>query len=389
MAKSDPIIVVGAGQCGLKATETFRQLGYDGDLLLIGDEPSAPYQRPPLSKAFLKGELNQERLSLAGPDYFDNHNVETRFGDKVSSLDVQANVAVLSDGTRLPYSKLLLATGSRARTIPMPGIDLPGVCLLRTLEDTKRLAGAIGTDRRIVIVGGGYIGLEVAASARALGHNVTVLEGADRVLQRVVCPEISQFFEDLHQRHGVDVRTGVRPTRILGEAQVSGIELAGGETINCDVVLVAVGGMADERIAQASGLATNNGVRVDEACRTSATNVFAAGDCALFPSKKYDRLIRLESVQNAIDQGKAAAQAMLGEEVRYDPVPWFWSDQYDVKLQIAGLSQGYDRVDVADGKTSNSFAVTYVKNDRTICVDAVNNPRAHMMARRDLATSAY
>ena len=390
VTNQDTIIIVGAGQCGLKAVEALRRAGYDGELLLIGDEPYAPYQRPPLSKAFLKGEMDQDRLLLTSEAYFAAHNVDTMFASRVISIDTTAKtIDIDTDRQRRRYSKLLLATGTRARKLDIPGIHLPGVYSLRTLDDTKYLASAVLSDNpQIAIVGGGYIGLEVAASMRAHGHRVTIVESADRLLNRVVCPQVSQFFEDLHRRYGVNIVKDTMPTRLLGEQQVAGIELANGDIVKCDIVLVGVGSVPDVDLAVAAGITTDNGIKVDPACQTSVPDVYAAGDCTSFPSHRYGRFIRLQSVQNAIDQGKAAAHAMLGEATSYDPLPWFWSDQYDVKLQIVGLSQGYDRVEIEPGKNAESFAVTYFKNEQPICVDAINYPRAYLQARRALETSS-
>ena len=389
MTSQDPIVVVGAGQCGLKAIETLRRAKYSGPLYLIGDEPHPPYQRPPLSKAFLKGEMEQERLLLTSESYFSEHGVTTVFGHKVISIDTGSRIAEIENGQRLCYSNLLLATGSRARIPDMPGIDLEGVYSLRTLDDTTRLSAAVSSGvAKIAIIGGGYVGLEVAASMRAQGHSVTIVEGADRLLKRVVCPEISNFFEDLHKRHGVTILKGTTPKRLRGETRVTAVELTNGDIVECDLVLIAVGSTPDVEFAAKAGLEIENGIKVDRLCRTSAPNVYAAGDCVSFPSDRYGRSIRLESVQNAIDQGKAAAHAMLGEAVSYDPVPWFWSDQYNVKLQIAGLSESYDRIEVEPGSQEESFAVKYFKDDRMLCVDAVNHPRAFLQTRRHLETES-
>ncbi|MDQ0315754.1 NAD(P)/FAD-dependent oxidoreductase [Amorphus orientalis] len=380
-----PILVVGAGQCGLKAVETLRASGYDGDLVFIGAEPHAPYQRPPLSKAFLKGEMTRDRLMLKPDRFFQEQRIETRFGEAVATIAPDRHQVTLAGGDRLAYSKLLLATGTRARRIPLEGADLAGVFHLRDLADVEWIAANLDPSMRLAIVGAGYIGLEVAAALRVAGYEVTVLEGAERILRRVVCPEISAFFDGLHRDHGVDIRTSTLPVRIVGAERVEAVELADGTSLACDAVLLAVGAEPVTDLAGAARIACDNGILVDTACRTSAPDVFAAGDCAAFPSARYGRTIRLESVQNAIDQGKAAAQAMLGTPVAYDPLPWFWSDQYHVKLQIVGLSEGHSEA-VIDGVPSDSgFSVTYLKNGAPIAVDAVNQPRAHMLARRSLA----
>lgn len=380
-----PIVVVGAGQCGLKAVETLRTSGYDGDLVLIGAEPHAPYQRPPLSKAFLKGEMSRDRLMLKPERFFEEQRIGTRFGQTVASLDPAGHQVTLAGGETLAYDKLLLATGTRAKRIPLAGVDLAGVFTLRELADVEWISSNLAPGMRISIIGAGYIGLEVAAALRVAGYEITVIECAERILRRVVCREISTFFEGLHRDHGVDIRAPTMPTRIAGTERVEAVELGDGSRIACDAVLIAVGAEPVTDLAEVAGLAVDNGILVDAACRTSAPDIFAAGDCAAFPSARYGRLIRLESVQNAIDQGKAAAQAMLGQPVAYDPLPWFWSDQYHVKLQIVGLSAGYTDVVIDGAPTDAGFAVTYLRHGSPVCVDAVNQPRAHMLARRALA----
>ncbi|MCP4317028.1 MAG: FAD-dependent oxidoreductase [Hyphomicrobiales bacterium] len=382
---NEPIVIIGAGQCGLKAVETFRQQGYDGSLVLIGDEPRAPYQRPPLSKAFLKGEIGLERLMLKGEDFFDKFNIDARLSCRVAGLDPSAQRVGLQDGSDIGYSKLLLATGTRSRRIPVPGLDLEGVHYMRTIADVEALSAALKPGVRIVIVGGGYIGLEVASALRSFDYAVTVVEGAERVLQRVVCQKLSDYFHRIHTERGVDIHVNARFEAIEGDGHVERIRLAGGEVIETDLVLMAVGAEPVCELAVDAGLKINNGVEVDHTCRTTDPNIFAAGDCASFYLDRYKRHVRLESVQNAIDQGKHAAGAMLGAEDIYNPVPWFWSDQYDIKLQIAGLSQGYDRIETEGDEVENAFAIRYFAEDRLICVDAVNSPRAHMMARRELA----
>ncbi|MEX3009882.1 NAD(P)/FAD-dependent oxidoreductase [Hoeflea sp. TYP-13] len=383
---NEPFVIIGAGQCGIKAAETLRQQGYEGGLVLIGDEPHAPYQRPPLSKAFLKGEIGIERLMLKGDDFFDKFNVDSHQSCHVSSIDPAAKRVKLTGGSDIAYSKLLLATGTRSRRIPVPGLELDGVHYMRTIADVEAISAALKPGVRIVIVGGGYIGLEVASALRHFDYEVTVIEGMERVLQRVVCQQLSDYFHRIHTERGVTIHTNARFEGIEGNGRVERVRLAGGEAIEADIVLMSVGAEPVCELAAEAGLKINNGIEADHSCRTSDPNIYAAGDCASFFSDRYQRHIRLESVQNAIDQGKHAAGAMLGAEDVYDPVPWFWSDQYDIKLQIAGLSQGYDRIETEGDEAENAFAIRYFAGDRLICVDAVNMPRAHMMARRELAT---
>lgn len=384
---SEAIIIVGAGQAGIKAAETLRTKGHDGDILLIGEESWPPYQRPPLSKAYLKGELSEDRLFLKSDDYFASANIELMTGARVAAIDPAAHAITLADGRSVAYSKLLLATGTRARTLPLPGGDLAGVYSLRGIDDTRRIAAALEKATGVAIIGGGYIGMEFAAVARSMGKTVTVIEAQDRILKRSVAPEISDFFQKLHEKHGVRLVLGEGVARIAGSDRAEGVELASGETVAADLVLVAAGAVPVTELAEAAGLIVERGIAVDAACRTSAPDVYAAGDCTVFPSRRYGRQTGLESVQNASDQGKAAALSMLGEETVYDPVPWFWSDQYDVKLQIAGLSAGYDRTEIVGDPGEGRFALRYFAGDTLLAVDAVNDPRSHMMARKELAAA--
>ncbi|WP_321345454.1 FAD-dependent oxidoreductase [Breoghania sp.] len=383
---NDPIIIVGAGQAGQKAAETLRQKGYEGDLIMIGDEPFHPYQRPPLSKAYLKGEMDEERLFLRPPAYFETAEIDFRSGVRVDGIDPAAHRVTLDDGESLTYSRLLIATGTRARALPVEGADLPGVFTLRTMADIAPIRAALDAAERVAIIGGGYIGMEFAAVAVGFGRQVTVIEAQPRILERSVAPEISDFLQELHRSNGVRLELGSGVARIEGEEAVSDVVLANGETVPADLVLVAVGAEPVAELATAAGLAVEGGIAVDAACRTSTPDIYAAGDCTVFPSARFGRTIRLESVQNACDQAKAAAASMLGEDVAYDPVPWFWSDQYDVKLQIVGLSQGYDRTEIEGSPEEGRFSLSYFAGDQLLAVDTVNSPRQHMMARKVLAS---
>ena len=384
----EPIIIVGAGQAGIKAAETLRMKGYDGDIVLIGEETWPPYQRPPLSKAYLKGELAEDRLLLKAADYYEKATIDLMTGRHARAIDPAAHTLTLADGSVLSWSKLLFATGTRARRLPMEGGQLDNVFTLRGIDDTARIADALGKAETVAIIGGGYIGMEFAAVARGMGKQVAVIEAQDRILKRSVAPEISEFFQDLHAGHGVRLVLGQGVERITGAECAQGVELASGEIVPAGMVLVAAGAVPVTELAEAAGIAVERGIVVDEACRTSAPDVFAAGDCTVFPSRRYGRQIGLESVQNASDQGKAAALAMLGEDVVYDPVPWFWSDQFDVKLQIAGLSHGYDRTELTGDPGEKRFALRYFAGNALLAVDAINDPRSHMMARKELAAQA-
>jgi len=383
---AEPIIIAGAGQAGAKAAETLRRSGYDGDLVLIGDEPHEPYQRPPLSKKFLSGAIDAAQLWLYGPGFANELSIEFLKGERVTAIDRAAKRVALASGRSIPYAKLLIATGTRPRILPLPGADLDGVHVLRSIADVEAMQAELQTPKHVTIIGGGYIGLETAAMLRQMGHDATVIEAQPRLLQRVAGPEISEFFRALHTGRGVNLRLGAGVKAITGTGRVDGVETSEGR-IAADIVLVAAGSVANDELARDAGLAAQDGIIVDSQCR-AGEDIYAAGDCTRFFSQRYGRSIRLESVQNATDQARAAAAAMLGGSETYDPVPWFWSDQYDIKLQIAGLNQGYDRTEITGDPASGSFSLAYFAGDRLLCVDAINAPRAHMMARRELAAAS-
>jgi len=381
----DPIVIIGAGQTAAQAVATLRAEGFEGGIVVFGDEPSLPYQRPPLSKAFLAGETSADRLELRPAAFYADQHVTMALGQRVVAIDPAARSIETADGMRRRYTSLLIATGTRARGCPVPGGHLAGVHAIRTIGDVDRLRADCLPGARMVIIGGGYIGLEVAAKARALGLDVTVLESQPRLLARAVCAATADHLAALHSAHGVTIHTGIGVEALTGVDRVTGVGLSDGRRLAADVVLVAVGAVPNVELAQAAGLAVDNGIVVDAATRTSAPNIYAAGDVASFPSGLCGRRLRLESVPNAIDMAKAAAQAMLGQPVCYDPVPWFWSDQYDVKLQIAGLSQGHDRTETDGDPASGRFSIRYFAGDRLIAVDSINDPRSHLAARRALA----
>ena len=382
---SAPFVIVGAGQAAAQAIVSLRAEGYGGEIVVIGDETHLPYQRPPLSKAFLAGEMSAERLELKAPNFYRDAGVDVRLGTRAVRLLPAEKAVETDDGIRIPYERALIATGTRARALPVPGADLPGVFSIRSIDDVARFRAAAQPGAKLVIVGGGYIGLEVAAKARKMGLDVTVVEGQSRVLARVACDVISRYATDLQLAHGVEVLTSTGVAAIAGPERVRGVELATGALLPADLVLSAVGAVPNLELAAAAGLAIENGVKVDASTRTSDPFIFAAGDVCSFPSALYGRRVRLESVQNAIDQAKAAAKAMLGGAVVYDPVPWFWSDQYDTKLQIAGLLDGFDRTECEGDVAAGRFCVRYFAADRLLAVCSVNDPKSHMLARRALA----
>jgi 3-phenylpropionate/trans-cinnamate dioxygenase ferredoxin reductase subunit len=372
------VVVVGAGQAGASLVAKLRSEGYDGPVTLIGEEPVPPYQRPPLSKKYLLGDMALERLYLRPESYYAEAGIDLRTGLRVTGIDRAAQEVVMGE-ERLGYAHLVLATGSLPRRLPDAiGGDLGGVHVVRTLADVDAMAPGVRPGARVLIVGGGYIGLEAAAVAASRGMQVVLVEMAERILQRVAARETSDYFRALHARHGVDIREGVGLERLLGDGHVSGARLGDGTELDVDMVIVGVGIVPDTRLAEAAGLETDNGIAVDAQGRTSDPAIWAVGDCASFPHQ--GGRLRLESVPNAIDMGECVAGNIMGRAQDYVPQPWFWSDQYDVKLQIAGLSTGYDRIVTRDGGAAMSF--WYYRGDQLLAVDAMNDPRAYMVGKR-------
>jgi 3-phenylpropionate/trans-cinnamate dioxygenase ferredoxin reductase subunit len=381
-AKTSRIVVVGAGQAGAALVARLRARGHEGPITLVGDEPVPPYQRPPLSKGYLKGELGRERLFLRPPSFYAAEGIELVTGVRAAGIDRSARSVALDDGRALGYDLLALTTGAVPRRLPAAiGGELPGVLAMRGLADADRLAEAAGAGARALIVGGGYIGLEAAAVLREKGLAVTLVEQAPRILARVAAPATADYFRELHARHRVEIREGATLVRLVErEGRVSGAELAGGARLAADLVLVGIGVEPETGLAAAAGLAIENGIRVDAHGRTSDPRIFAAGDCTSFPHE--GGRVRLESVPNAIDQAESVAESMLGEGTGYRARPWFWSDQYDVKLQIAGLNAGWERTVVRAGPRPGSQSVWYWRGDRLLAVDAMNDARAYMTAKR-------
>ncbi|KRW97648.1 pyridine nucleotide-disulfide oxidoreductase [Paracoccus sp. MKU1] len=375
-----PIVVIGAGQAGLAAASKLRDLGHAGPLTLVGDEPEPPYQRPPLSKAYLLGEMARERLFLRPSAFYAERDLTLLTGRNATEIRRDERQVMLSDGSALPYQHLLLATGARPRLLPGP--DLQGVLVMRSLADADRLAEAVRPGLRLLVIGGGYIGLEAAATAVKLGLQVTLVEAAPRILGRVAAVETSDYFRELHRAHGVDLREGVGLAHLTEAAgRVTGAVLTDGSHLPADLVVVGIGVLPNIELAQAAGLTCDNGISVDAYCRSSDPAIFAAGDCASFPWR--NQRIRLESVGNAIDQAEVAATNMLGESCEYQAKPWFWSDQFDVKLQIAGLCGRHDRVVTRAGAGAGR-SHWYFHGDRLEAVDAMNDPRVFMVAKRVL-----
>lgn len=384
---NEHVVIIGAGQAGLSVAQSLRENAHAGPITLIGDEGLAPYQRPPLSKKFLAGELTDDRLLLKPMAFFEKQAIELQLGMAVERIDRVKSIVELGSAS-IPFDKLVLTTGTRPRAVPLPGADLPGIHVLRAVADVERLRPSLVTGRRLVIIGGGYIGLEVAAVAQTLGVSVTVIEAQDRVMARVVAAPVSSFYEELHRAHGVTLVLGRGISAFEQGAEGLAAVTQDGARYPADIVLVAVGAVPNVELATAAGLKVDDGILVDAQGRTSDPRVFAAGDCTRFPSALYKRTLRLESVQNAIDQAKIVGATIAGADAQYNPIPWFWSDQYDIKLQIAGLSFGHTQSVVRGDPRARSFSVFYLNSRRLIAVDSLNRPRDHMLARRFIGTVA-
>jgi 3-phenylpropionate/trans-cinnamate dioxygenase ferredoxin reductase subunit len=377
------VVVIGAGQAAAQCVESLRRRGHTGGIAVVGDEPWSPYQRPPLSKKYLAGALPVERLLLRQPAFYAEHRVDLRLGQAVTAIDRSARRALLADGTALPYDALVIATGSRPRRLSLPGIDLAGVHVLRGIADADALRAAARPGARAVIIGGGYIGLEVAATLRQLGLEVTVLEAADRVMNRVVAEPVSRWYEAQHAHHGVRIELGARPLAIVGDAagRVSAVASVAGE-LAADLVVMGVGVLPNDELARAAGLTCDNGIVVDDRCRTLDPAVHAIGDCTNHPSAHYGGRVRLESVDNAVEQANTAAADLLGLDARHDKVPWFWSDQYEHKLVIVGLSQGHDQVVLRGDPAQGAFSCCYLRGGELLAIDTINSAKDHLAARK-------
>ncbi|MDG1998166.1 MAG: FAD-dependent oxidoreductase [Amylibacter sp.] len=374
------VVVVGAGQAGSSCVAKLRNLGFEGTITLIGAEPAPPYQRPPLSKGYLLGEITLERMYLRPESFYRENAIDLTLGKKV--LAVNSSTKTISVGDyNLAYDNLVLTTGSMPRRLPVAiGGDLSGVYTVRALDDVDAMEPEFADGKRVLIIGGGYIGLEAAAVAAKRGVRVTLIEMADRILQRVAAPETSNFFRALHTAHGVEVLEGVGLERLTGDGRVDGAVLSNGTVLKVDFAIVGVGIVPEIGLAKTAGCAIDNGIVTDAAGRTSVEDIWAAGDCASFPH--CGGRIRLESVPNAIEQAEVVAENIMGANKEYLAKPWFWSDQYDVKLQIAGLNSGYDTVVTRPGGKESNVSFWYYKGDELLAVDAANEPRAYMVGKR-------
>jgi len=382
------ILIVGAGQAGAQAVDTLRREGFEGRLVLIGDEPHLPYQRPPLSKQFLAGEMAADRLPFRHQAFYEQHRVELKLGLPALSIDPGARLVTLADEQALSYDRLLLSTGARSRPLSCPGADLPGIHYLRAIADVDAIRAALRPGARVIIIGGGYIGLETAATARKLGCAVTVLEMADRVMNRVVASSVSEYFEHEHRTQGVKIICNTRVVRLEGTRSVERVVCADRSSYEADLLIAGIGAVPETRLAAEAGLACENGIVVDSHCRTSDPAIYAAGDCTNHPSARFGMRVRLESVDNAFEQGKSAALNMQGRATVHDRVPWFWSDQFDNKLLIVGLSQGFDQQVLRGDPATRAFTVCYLKGGELIAVEAVNHSKDYMAGRKLIAERA-
>jgi len=385
--KSDGVVIVGAGQAGFQVAASLRMEGYEGSIALIGDEPNLPYQRPPLSKGFMSGKQDIEATVLRPLAFYEGHRIDLITGARVTEIDRESRTVRLASGGSLRYDALVLAVGARNRTLPVKGADLDGVCYLRTDAEAVEIRQRLQHARDIVVIGGGFIGLELAAAARTLGKSVRVLEIQSRLMPRVVSPILSDFYRDLHTGQGVEISLGVALSEIVGyEGKVSEADLSDGSVCPADLVLVGIGVIPNIELAYHAALSVANGIAVDEHLRTQDESIYAIGDCADHPNPFADRSsggrARIESVQNAADQAKCVAAAIVGRSENYRAVPWFWTDQFDIKLQMAGLSDGYGQVVTRGEPESRKFSVFYFRDGRLAAVDSINRPADHMAGRK-------
>ncbi|MBV1878072.1 MAG: FAD-dependent oxidoreductase [Pseudomonadales bacterium] len=375
------MVIIGAGQGAGQAAASFRQAKYEGEILILGEEAFPPYQRPPLSKQYLSGELPLERVYVRAEKFYADKDISLRTNTRVDSIDPANKSITTAAGEAIAYEKLLIATGSRPRILNIEGSKLDGLHYLRTIADVDSIRQAMTKAKNLVIVGGGYIGLEVASVAVSAGLNVTVLEMEERILQRVTTPEMSAYYHDFHTKRGLNILTSTAVSGFEGQDHVTKV-LCGDQSIDADLVILGIGIVPNIELADNAGLDCDNGIVVDDHCRTSAADIFAIGDCANHPNPILKRRLRLESVPNAMEQARVAVTNMLGGDKIYSAIPWFWSDQYDLKLQMVGFSADGDRQVLRGDKATNQFAVFYLKGDVVVAVDAVNSPREFMVCKQ-------
>lgn len=376
------MVIIGAGQGAGQAAASFRQEGYEGEVIVLGDEAYPPYQRPPLSKAYLSGELPIEKVYVRAEKFYADKNIDMRTNTRVTSIDPEGHTVTTDAGDTINYEKLMIATGSRPRILNIEGSNLGGIHYLRTIADVDAIRDSMADTKNIVIVGGGYIGLEVASVAVKSGKTVSVLEAEDRILQRVTTPEMSEYYHNLHQSRGLNILTNTTCSGFKGENGKVTQVMCGDEAIDADLVIVGIGIIPNIELAQEAGLACENGITVDDHCQTSNPDIYAIGDCTNHPNPLLNRRLRLESVPNAMEQARVAVTNMLGGDKVYAAVPWFWSDQYELKLQMVGFSSDGDTQVMRGDQAANEFAVFYLKDNKVVAADAVNAPREFMVAKQ-------
>ena len=386
---SQTCIIIGASHAAAQLVFSLRQEGWHGKITVIGDEASLPYHHPPLSKAFLRGEKAADELFIRPLAFYEKHNIDFKLGTRVETINRASKSVMLSSGEILDYDKLAFCTGSRARELTLPGAELSGVHYLRTLSDGQSIRNAIASAREAVIVGGGYIGLETAASLKSLGIKVTVLEMESRVLARVTSPVVAEFYNRMHQEEDVVIKTRVTVSAFEGADKIERVICSNGSQFKTDLLLIGVGIIPNTELAEAAGLEVDNGILVDEFARTNDPDIVAAGDCTNHPNAYYGQRLRLECVPNTLEQAKSAAASICGIEKEYSTIPWFWSDQYDLKLKIVGLSQGYDQLVIrGDNNNSRSFVAFYLKSGKLIAADCVNRPQEFLVCKRLIASGS-
>ena len=378
----EELVVIGGGQAAIQCIASLRKEGYSGSITLVGEENHLPYQRPPLSKGFLSGATKSDRLYLKKIEFFQENSIQLNLGITADRIDRDNCIVHLSDDKSIGYDKLVLATGSRVRKLKFPGSDLEGINYLRGIDDAESLKDGLLKSKNLVIVGAGYIGLEVAAVATEFYNKITVIEMADRVMNRTVDPIISAYYQELHSKNGVDFILNESLEKVDGNKTVEKVICSGGSSIQADILVIGAGVIPNIELAEESGLSCDNGICVDEYGQTEDIRIFACGDCTNHPNEKLNRRLRLESVHNAMEQSKTVATSIMGNKTAYNQIPWFWSDQYDHKLQIVGISGDYDEVLIRGNQEESKFMLFYLKGEELIAVDAVNNPKEFLICRK-------
>ena len=380
-----PIVAIGASHASVQLATSLRQAGYSGDIVIVGAEPHLPYHRPPLSKTLLTQQISFDKTLLRQQSFYGKHNIQLKLGARVKSISRECSQVTLDSGETISYSKLVIATGADPIVLNLPGEQLEGIGYLRNYDDTQSLMPYIKEGKSAVVVGGGYIGLETAAALRKAGMVVTVLEGMERVLQRVTSPEISAFYTKAHVKRGVNIVTNAQAIEFVGRHSVEAVQCSNGESYPADMVIIGVGVRPNTALATDAGLNVDNGINIDEFGRTNDPDIFAIGDCTNFPCHFTNTRIRLESVPNAVEQAKSAAAYICGKELPYQALPWFWSDQYDLKLQIAGINTGFDDIVILGNMEDEQVSAWYFAGDRLLAVDAINSTKDFIKAKQLLS----